>query len=92
MMMRRLGMPSARRQDEVLLLEAEHLPANEPRHRRPIDDPDRDRHEQDVLPEHRQDDDHEQQIREGVDHVGDAHQGVIEGRRSRAGDQAHRHA
>ena len=86
--------------DELGLLEGQHLAAGEPGDGHPADEADGDEHEEqaverlpeDGLAERDRQQDDEQDVREGVDDVGDAHQEVVRAATEPARERADRHA
>src|SRR2546425_2898965 len=82
----RLGTDRTRGLDELAFLQGEHLAADQPRHADPVHQGDGDEHEHEAsaeiagrgVPQHRHDDEEEEQVGERVDHVGDAHEQVVD--------------
>src|SRR6185503_4180593 len=86
--------------DELRLLQGEELAAHEPGHGHPRGEADGHEHQEDAverapeggLAERHAHEDDEQQVREGVEHVRDAHQDGVGATADPARDRAHRHA
>ena len=73
-----VGAERAGRLDERLVLEREHLPAHDARHGQPLHRAQRDeQHEQALGEEHQQQDD-EEDVRQRVEHVDDAHHELVD--------------
>ena len=82
----------ARRHDELLLADRQHLAVDHARHRRPVDDADHhDEHPDAGLADGRRQGDRQQQDGEGQHHVGGAHHEGLEPAAEVAGDDAEDH-
>src|ERR1051325_7065058 len=72
----------ARRQYKLLVLERQYLPANDPRHRQPRNRSERDEQQRQLssrrlTAKHRQQHDHDDHVKQRIEHVDDAHHQVV---------------